>query len=312
LLPIKIKLPDGFLDEEVRCGHTVTEEMKKLWAVELDLLAEFDRVCKKYGLPYFADGGTLLGAIRHKGFIPWDDDIDVAMFRKDYEKLEKVADQEFQHPYFFQTPFNDPGLVAGGSRLRNSDTTLITDFDHHRPYENKGIFIDVVVLDVIPDNELQLRALKFALKYYWRILRYASYYEDYFKPGKKYTRRRVLAGKLALILKSVFGIKRLSAGYTWLCSLYSGKDTQQLEMLECTRGKFITPSKCYDCQKISYVPFESLQIPIPAGYDQILTIEYGDYMVMRKVLGLHMPLTFDTETPYSEYGRKDNKRGLSI
>ena len=133
MLPIKIALPEGFLEEEVRCGYTVSVEMKKLWAVELDLLAEFDRVCRKHGLTYFVDSGTLLGAVRHKGFIPWDDDIDVAMFREDYRKLPRIAAQEFQHPYFFQTPFTDPGLVMGGSRLRNSDTTLISDFENQRP-----------------------------------------------------------------------------------------------------------------------------------------------------------------------------------
>ena len=117
---------EGFLEEEVRCGYTVSAEMKKLWAVELDLLAEFDRVCKKHGLTYFAFGGTLLGAVRHQGFIPWDDDIDVVMFREDYRRLTQIAAEEFRHPYFFQTPFTDCGLVMGGSRLRNSNTTVST------------------------------------------------------------------------------------------------------------------------------------------------------------------------------------------
>ena len=84
--------------------------------VELDLLAEFDRVCRKHGLTYFVDSGTLLGAVRHKGFIPWDDDIDLIMQREDYERLVQIAAQEFQHPYFFSDSLFRPGAGDGWKR----------------------------------------------------------------------------------------------------------------------------------------------------------------------------------------------------
>ena len=80
-----------FLKEEYRNGYLITEKMKKVWAVELDLLSELDRVCKKYNIKYYAAFGTLLGAIRDKGFIPWDDDIDVWLLRDEYERLKQVA-----------------------------------------------------------------------------------------------------------------------------------------------------------------------------------------------------------------------------
>ena len=76
---IKLQLPKGFLDAEKRCGYQVTADMKKVWAVELDLLYEFQRVANKHNIKYIANGGTMLGAVRHKGFIPWDDDIDIMM-----------------------------------------------------------------------------------------------------------------------------------------------------------------------------------------------------------------------------------------
>src|SRR3712207_3357568 len=96
-------MPDSFLEEEIRCGYRVSAQMKRVWAVELDLLAKFVDVCERHELRYFLDSGTLIGAIRHQGFIPWDDDIDVSMPRKDYDKLWEIAQTEFSYPYFFQT-----------------------------------------------------------------------------------------------------------------------------------------------------------------------------------------------------------------
>ena len=78
---IKLKLSEDFFKEEVRNDYTVSPEMKKVWAVELDLLDQLDRVCQKYDIPWYLSGGSLLGAVRHQGYIPWDDDIDLMMYR---------------------------------------------------------------------------------------------------------------------------------------------------------------------------------------------------------------------------------------
>ena len=100
-------ITEDFLKEEKRGDFTVTAKRKRVWAVILDLIVEFDSVCRKHNLRYFLDSGSLLGAIRHGGFIPWDDDIDVTMPREDYEKFIRLND-EFKHPYFLQTPYSDP------------------------------------------------------------------------------------------------------------------------------------------------------------------------------------------------------------
>ena len=114
-----------FLKEEYRNGYLITEKMKKVWAVELDLLSELDRVCKKYNIKYYAAFGTLLGAIRDKGFIPWDDDIDVWLLRDEYERLKQVAPKEFTGKYYYQDWYNSCGRTWIFSKLRNSETTAI-------------------------------------------------------------------------------------------------------------------------------------------------------------------------------------------
>ena len=119
MVNLKLQIPEEFFKEEVRDGYFVSSDMKNLWAVELDLLNEFIRVCEVYNLRYFAEGGTMIGAVRHNGFIPWDDDIDIVMPREDYCKLEKIAVKEFKFPYFWQTEKTDPGSMRGHAQLRN-------------------------------------------------------------------------------------------------------------------------------------------------------------------------------------------------
>ena len=132
MVDLKIKLPKGFLNEEIRNGYVVSSQMKEVWAIELDLLVEFDRVCKEIGVKYFLDSGTLLGAVRHKGFIPWDDDIDVSMLREDYDRLVQRGPSLFKAPYFFQCAYTDEGYYRFHAQLRNSETTGMLPYEKHR------------------------------------------------------------------------------------------------------------------------------------------------------------------------------------
>ena len=157
MVDLNIELPEGFLDEEVRCGYTVTRQMKEVWAVELDILSELQRVCEKYNLKFFADAGTLLGAVRHKGFIPWDDDIDVCMFRNDYDKLVSIADDEFKAPYKFQCFYTEKGYYRGHAQIRNTNTTCILKSELGKNIQfNQGIFLDVFVLDGVTNDPTAL------------------------------------------------------------------------------------------------------------------------------------------------------------
>ena len=94
-------LPEVFFRAEIVDGFEVAEQIKKVWAIEIDILLQLDKICKRHSLRYFLIFGSLLGAVRHNGYIPWDDDLDVCMPRKDYEEFIRVAQAELKMPYFF-------------------------------------------------------------------------------------------------------------------------------------------------------------------------------------------------------------------
>lgn len=130
-------------------------EMKQVWFAELQLLEKFIDVCNKHGLSYQLVGGSLLGAIRHKGFIPWDDDIDVGMLRPDYDRFVQLAKNELEAPFFLQTPLTDPGRNIDYVQIRNSATTAIDlrYVDDHNTF-NQGIFIDIFPIDGVGSDEV--------------------------------------------------------------------------------------------------------------------------------------------------------------
>jgi lipopolysaccharide cholinephosphotransferase len=153
-------LPASFFEEETICDFLVTKERKKLWAVGIDILINFDRVCRNNKLRYSLAFGCLLGCIRHNGFIPWDDDIDVFMPREDYESLKKHV-SDFPEPYFLQFPGFDNEYSFSFAKLRNSNTTGVS-FPFRYGAFNQGFFIDIFPLDNFsPENiEADIETIK--------------------------------------------------------------------------------------------------------------------------------------------------------
>ena len=130
------------------------EELRKVQLTELELLIAVDRICKKHGIKYCIIAGTLLGAVRHGGFIPWDDDADIAMLREEYVKFRDVcASEERDSLYYFQDEAVTPGYRWGYGKFRRKDTVFRREHQEHMPYE-QGISIDIFPMDGIPDSML--------------------------------------------------------------------------------------------------------------------------------------------------------------
>jgi len=128
------------------------EELRMLQMIELEMLLEIDRICRKYKILYNIIGGTLLGAVRHGGFIPWDDDADVTMFRQDYERFKKACEKELDYrKFYFQDAWETEGYRWSYGKTRRKDTLFLREFQENMPYE-QGIFVDIFPVDCVPDH----------------------------------------------------------------------------------------------------------------------------------------------------------------
>ena len=278
MVDLKLHFPNGFFDEEVRCGYTVTKETKKLWAVQLDLLAELDHVCKKYDIKYMACAGTMLGAVRHQGFIPWDDDIDVMMTYDNYIQFLKVwKDTEIFKVMNFDNceECNYVFTKIYDARTKSEQTKFALP-------DKLGVHIDVFCLYPIPsDNNCVSDYAKKTHKYYSKIL----------NTDKKY---------IEISTRNTSPIKKvIKKAYSFYCNLFGKKywfnktynelskyvDTQTegytKPLTHISRNNYF-PKEWFE--SAVYVDFEGEKYPVPVGYDEYLKQVFGeDYMIERKV-----------------------------
>lgn len=308
MVELNLELPEHFLEEELRDGYVVSVEMKKVWAVELDLLNELMRVCNKHNIHYYAAGGTILGAVRHKGYIPWDDDIDIMMMRDEYNRLCEIAPNEFSYPYFFQTEETDPGSLRGHAQLRNSKTTgMLKDEFGKIDSINMGIFIDIFPLDNVPDDETD-RKLYFEKMY--RMLSKTRIMLNTIYSYKFHFRKNVLMLFIDFLKHHLYRLKYMREHilnkssvaynkYQQSAFAYNTHSSQKVVLTPLYIERFVMDK--LDLSGVEFVPFEMLKLPIPSGYENILNHTYGDWHTFVKGGSVHGGVFFDTEKPYTEY-----------
>ena len=289
-------ISEEFLKEEVQCGFLVDEKRKKSWAIQLDLLLAFDAFCKKHNLKYYLICGSLLGAIRHGGFIPWDDDIDVGMSRKDYDTLCQIGKDGFSHPYFFQTPETDPGYCFSMAKLKNSNTTCISYAFRYENF-NQGIGIDIFPMDkcVLEEGKKNFDAINQLImenSAYMRRTNPNPSEEDIARMQKYHTDDPV---------KNWKEINRIA-------SQYEEMDTPYIGLPVCTMegwDRLIYEASAFE-ETIEW-DFHGLKIPIPKNYDSPLATEYGDYMQFPPVEERgtwHNSALFEPDMSYIDYKKK--------
>ena len=276
--------------------------MNELQEKLLNILKEFIKVCEKNNIDYFLVGGTALGAIRHKGFIPWDDDLDVGMTPENFDKFIKLQDEFKGTPFFIQTWKTDPNYIYGFAKVRDSSTTFIESYyKYHRM--NHGVWIDVFPVAGYGKAENKNQCKPWLRKYITQIN--LSYLGALRRKVRKETWFKDILLNIVGGIFSVFNInhyrqkkldmmlRKYPLSESKLAGNYSFFWTGHVEAM---------PSEIYSDTIL--VPFEDIEARVVKRYDEYLTCLYGDYMTPppeKAREGHHYHVGLDLNKPYEEY-----------
>ncbi len=246
------------------------DTLRKVQLIQREMLIEVDRICRKHDISYTIIAGTLLGAVRHKGYIPWDDDADIAMLRPEYDRFRQICEEELdQARFIFQDHRNTPGYRWGYGKLRRKDTLFLREHQEHMPYF-QGIFIDIFPLDEVPEN---------------RILRTWKNFECFCV-------RKALWSEVGKIADRS-PVKRTV--YRWINRIPEKTILNYYEKMIQKAGKkrssmvrilmFPTPNNLYMYLKKWYenreeIEFEHYLFYGIKEYDEYLSFKFGDYMTL--------------------------------
>lgn len=250
---------------------TLSEEQRnKVQRYELQILRDLDEVCLNNNIKYYVGYGSTIGAVRHNGFIPWDDDIDLCMMRADFEKFKMIFKKEMPSRYFYQCNDTDPEYFHLIDKVRINGTifkeTFVSQYNIHH-----GVYIDVFPIDYIPENPV-LRALQYYKFHFYRTGLMAKYLHLDARKGKKRTLFTILR-----VLYKPFSVKHLYSKATEIAKKYSGTRHKMATSFYNSYHKLDTfESEVYE--DLERHKFEDIETYIPKQYDIYLRKIYGDYM----------------------------------
>ncbi len=250
------------------------ETLRKVQLVQLEIAKEIKRVCEENNIQYSLDSGTLLGAVRHKGFIPWDDDLDMAMMRNEYERFMQIAPQKLDSKYELITWKNEPMYPNQFSKVIKKGTVYREETRHDDG--KNGIYVDIFAYDHFPDDIKVRKIHGFKIMAYRAMIRAKCHtkmwtYQNHFYLGR-------WAKNLPFRFASLFYTKSsLVTKYEAEAQKYNNTETELLFPQGCTKyGRWVIPKKCF--YKYIEIPFEDTYFKAPVGYDEYLKYAYGDYM----------------------------------
>ncbi|MDN5557813.1 MAG: LicD family protein [Ruaniaceae bacterium] len=254
------------------------DELRRVQLVSTKILAEFDRVCRELSIPYVAYAGTAIGAVRHHGFIPWDDDVDIAMTRADYEQFLEFAPARLGEQFSIVNSRNEPDFPSTYSYLALNSTYFIPEFYRNCAYR-KPLSIDIFPLDNVPDDE-RLYLKQSRRTWLWGRLMFVRATPSPYLAIDGWKRSLVLAAThTAHWTMRALGITPRWIQKQWdsAARLYEGADTERMADYS-DRDPLAWAVTYEDMFPALDVQFEGITVKLPRNYDAILTRGYGDYM----------------------------------
>ena len=248
-------------------------QLRRLQLIQLKMLSDIHRLCERNQIRYFLVGGTLLGAVRHKGFIPWDDDVDIAMPRNDYQRFLAIAQAELGQTYFVQNFGTDQNYSRYITKIRLNGTSYIEDEVRHVDMHH-GIFIDIFPLDNVSEpNGVALLARGMVLRMLFAIKGIKNGLTSRTSSNLKKAIKMILRPITLLIPDHV-----LNAVFDYVCTMSNGNNGKYTTSFASGYGwkKQLVPNEVYG-EGIK-VWFEGHQFNAPEQWHVLLTQIYGDYM----------------------------------
>lgn len=268
-------------------------QLRKLQLTQLEMLKLIDSICTEHQISYSLYAGTLLGAVRHQGFIPWDDDLDVCMPRADYDSFIKIWSKIKPQGYLLQNKENTPSFTQSFTKIRKEHTTFLQSNEERGKYHT-GIFVDIFPIDHMPIHYLEI------WKFKWDCMRYQLYTREFVPPkgrvltklaaaillaGVRDAKRPIVREKL---LKKITRYNRFSdyplVGIETMVSL-------NIRMPGGMQNKYVR------------IQFEDAEFSCFAEWDELLKCKYGDYMQLppeEERIWSHHPIILDFERDYGE------------
>ncbi|MCR4655813.1 MAG: LicD family protein [Lachnospiraceae bacterium] len=291
-------IPEEFFESEVRSGFYISAEMKRGWAAQLDILGEISDICFRHSLKWWMDWGSMLGVVRHGGFTPWDDDIDISMMRDDYMAFIEAAPKELPQGYRIFNTFNTPDYYDSGTRVANNATVKL---DNEVLGSRRGIpyiaGIDVICIDYISkkrdaelragikeahdlalllDPEETLSSLKKRTKPSVCPEIEKSVREVENRHHVSFVKDKPLGQQLFILTENIMmSVLRTEAEKAGMVPAHAVRNT----------FKAIFPIEYYE--ELILLPFEFLEVPVPLHYDEMLKKIFGNYMRPYRAGGTH-------------------------
>ncbi len=259
--------------------------IEQIQAVEIEMLKEIDRICVENDIKYFLAGGTLLGAVRSGGVIPWDDDLDIGMLREDYEKFRKVCKTQLSEGYSYSGPFNGSGSHYTTEKIRLDATYFSTRYSSKNVFPD-GLFIDILVYDKTSNIKLfqKLQTLILAIIYDCLIVRW-------YNEARKNFHYRLTKFLLPILRLIPWGVYHHI--FDWVSKIYMNK--KDAKYLIDTVGKKLKdgPLPIDGLEDTVYVDFQGIKAPIPVDYTGYLNYAYGpNYMEKPNLSNRRCPHNF--------------------